>query len=321
VDDRWRAVLDGHPDVDGIVAFPRRELSGSGGGARNRPAAFRTVMRFLRELREVGASAPGSVAIDFHGNLRSGAVLAATRATVRLGYRGHQQKEGNRWFLTHRLPSGSRRQSRMARNLALVEALGLPIEPMPDAGLPCDPAVETRVGEAVRRAVGGAAPYAVLNPGASTAQAYKKPPIAFLVAASRALARRDVRPLVVWGPDEREDAEAVVRASGGTAALAPPTTIPELAAVLRGARAFVGGDTGPMHLACAVGCPVIAIYGPTDPDVNAPWGVPSRRVFPRNRRYTGIKKIDRSAGGFEGIETGEIERAVEGILKDPRCAR
>ena len=71
-------------------------------------------------------------------------------------------------------------------------------------------------------------------------------------------------------------------------------------------------------MACAVGCPVVGIYGPTDPRVNQPWAVPFRTVFPEGRAYTGIKREDRAAGAFEGIAPQRIESAVEELLTESR---
>jgi hypothetical protein len=64
---------------------------------------------------------------------------------------------------------------------------------------------------------------------------------------------------------------------------------------------------------------VIGIYGPTDPLVNTPWGVPFEIVAPPERRYTGIKAIDRRFG-FEGIDERLVVRAIEGVLARPRSA-
>jgi hypothetical protein len=61
---------------------------------------------------------------------------------------------------------------------------------------------------------------------------------------------------------------------------------------------------------------VVGIYGPTDPEVNSPWGVPFETVFPRGRRYTGIKRLDREAGGFDGIRPGAVEEAISRILAE-----
>ena len=72
--------------------------------------------------------------------------------------------------------------------------------------------------------------------------------------------------LVAWGPGERELAESI------GAPLAPETTLRELAALLHRARLVVGGDTGPLHLAAALGTPVVGIFGPTNPVRNGPYG-------------------------------------------------
>jgi heptosyltransferase-1 len=138
-----------------------------------------------------------------------------------------------------------------------------------------------------------------------------------LAAAARALAARGITPVVVHGPGEEADADRVVEASSGEAALAPPTDLRMLAAVIKGARLLVAGDSGPLHLACAAGCPVVAIYGPTDPVINAPWGVPHASVFPPGRSYTGIKRTDRTASGFEGITVEAVAAAVNDVLD--RC--
>jgi ADP-heptose:LPS heptosyltransferase len=251
--------------------------------------------------------------VDFHGNLRSGLVGRMSGAEVRVGYAGHQQKEGNRLFTTHRVPSGDRRTPRMERNLDLVRALGLADGPLPVGRLPIADA-GTAEASAIANRLGPAGGYAVVSPGASALQAYKKPPSDLLVGACRQLSVRNTAALVVYGPGEESDARTVVEAAGGSATLAPPTRLPTLAALLRNARLFVGGDSGPLHMACAVGCPVLGIYGPTDPQVNQPWGVPFVAVAPPGRRYTGIKRRDREAGGFDGLTAGAVKAAVDQLL-------
>ena len=134
-----------------------------------------------------------------------------------------------------------------------------------------------------------------------------------LAAACKQLAARRVLPLVVWGPGEKDDATAVVATAGG-ARLAPPTDLATLAALLAGARLFVGGDSGPLHLACATGCPVLALYGPTDPEVNRPWAVPYRSIHPPGRIYTGIQRLDRRHG-FDGLAAEAVEHAIDELLR------
>jgi lipopolysaccharide heptosyltransferase II len=85
-------------------------------------------------------------------------------------------------------------------------------------------------------------------------------------------------PVVSWGPGEEPDAATVVRLMGARAALAPPTTIRQLAALFERSRLYVGTDSGPMHLASALGVPTVALFGPSDPARFAPYRSPSRVV-------------------------------------------
>jgi ADP-heptose:LPS heptosyltransferase len=309
-DERWAAFLGDHRDIDGVVALPRARLCGLARSWTGWPLLPREVARLGRSLRELAPE----IALDFHGNLRSGIVGLLSGARVRLGYGSHQQKEGNRFFTTHRVDSGPRRTGRIERNLQLIRALGLPDGPLPDGGLPRSAQAERDAREMVARGAASGVPYAVLSAGASRRQSYKKPPPALLAAAARELAHRGVTPLVAYGPGEEVDAAQVVEASGGTARLLPPTDLRVLSALLGGARLFCGGDSGPLHLACALGCPVVGIYGPTDPEVNAPWGAPHRAVAPPGRHYTGIQRIDRRAGSFEGITGEAVREAVAEVL-------
>lgn len=312
LDDRWRVLLDDHPDLDRLVSLPRKNWARMSRNPLGWPALLRSLAAVRRRLRELGAD----LALDFHGNLRSGVICRFTGAPVRVGYAGHQQKEGNRWFTTHRVPSGDRRTPRMERNLDLVRFLGAEERPLPDGGLPLVARGRPRAVEVLRAAGAHGNRYAVVSPGASAAQSYKKPPPELLVAACRELAAGGLLNLVVHGPGEEADARRTVEASGGSARLAPPTDLPALAALLDGAALFVGGDSGPLHLACAVGCPVLGIYGPTDPEVNRPWGVSHRVVFPAGRQYTGIRRVDRAAGGFDGLGADRVAAAAADLLRE-----
>jgi ADP-heptose:LPS heptosyltransferase len=156
--------------------------------------------------------------------------------------------------------------------------------------------------------------YAVISPGVSVSQAYKKPPPQLLAAAAERLMRAGIGVLVTHGPGELQDAENVAAQAGHGVVIAPPTSLPLLFHLIRNAALFVGGDTGPLHIACAFGTPVLGLYGPTDPAVNAPWNAPSETVFPRDRTYTGIKKIDRAGSGFDGMTATMVVDSLERLL-------
>jgi ADP-heptose:LPS heptosyltransferase len=144
--------------------------------------------------------------------------------------------------------------------------------------LPEAPEAAARVDAWLRRE--RVARFAVLHPGSSARGREKRwPPDRFGTLAHLLAVRRGLASLVSFGPDERPLAEGVVAAGGGAARLAPPTAgVLELAALLARAALFVGGDTGPLHLASAVGTPSVALFGPKDPRVYAPWQARSRVV-------------------------------------------
>jgi len=163
------------------------------------------------------------------------------------------------------------RLNRVDRNLEAVAALGVAQGPT-SALLPERPG-EAAEAEAMLAAVAPARPRVLISPGVSRRQAFKAWPAERYAALARRLdGRAGLRPIVVWGPGEEALARAVVAGAAGAAILAPPTRLRTLAALLRRADLFVGADTGPMHLAWIVGCRVVALFGPTDPRLNAPRG-------------------------------------------------
>jgi heptosyltransferase-1 len=309
----WTQLLRDHPAVDSIDGLPRSELRAYARSPLMWPSLAGATWRIASRLRTLHAG----LVLDFHGDLRTGLLGRVTGAPVRVGYEGHQQKEGNRLFTTHRVPAGDRRTPRLTRNLLLVSALGLPARPVPDAGITIGAAASS-AAHAIARSLVGDGEYAVLNPGASRRQAYKKPPALLFGAAARALAGHRIASIVVCGPGEEADADRVMDAADGGAYRAPATSLATLAALLRGARVFVGGDSGPLHLACGVGCPVVGLYGPTDPVVNGPWNVPSVALAAPDSAHTGIKRIDRAAEGFEGLSAEAVTDAIREILAQPR---
>jgi ADP-heptose:LPS heptosyltransferase len=127
---------------------------------------------------------------------------------------------------------------------------------------------------------------------------------------------RGFRSLVTWGPGEERLAERVVAASRDAATRCFPTTLVEYVAIARRARLVVGADTGPLHLACAVGTPVVGIYGPTDPARNGPFSaqdVVVRRTplcSPCHRKRCAIHD-----GVMGAITAAEVLRAIDRRLR------
>jgi len=119
-----------------------------------------------------------------------------------------------------------------------------------------------------------------------------------------------VRTLLIWGPGEEPLVQRLVRAATYTPAVAPATTLLQLAALLTRCRVFVGGDTGPLHLAAAVGTPTVALFGPSNPQRNGPFGrghVVLHRQLPCSNCYR------RACDHWECLPGIEVEAVVQAV--------
>ena len=149
-------------------------------------------------------------------------------------------------------------------------------------------------------------------PGASRKQAYKKPPARLLAAAARQLATRGVLPLVVYGPGEEAEAEAVVRES--PARRTPPTDL-HVPHALRSANHHSWGDSGPLHLACAVGCPV---HGSVRSDRSrrerALGSAEHRAPSGGQGLHRDLETRSQAPGGFDGLGEDEVRAAVDRLV-------
>ena len=122
--------------------------------------------------------------------------------------------------------------------------------------------------------------------------------------------------LVVWaGNDEKRMAEEIAAGSGGHAHVGPNTSLGELASLARRARLFLGSDTGPLHLAAAVGTPCVGLYGPWPAKIHGPYGaqhIALQKAFfdgPTHKKRSAPKEI------MEAIEVEDVCRACDEILQ------
>jgi ADP-heptose:LPS heptosyltransferase len=163
----------------------------------------------------------------------------------------------------------------------------------------------------LRERIGGDRSFALINPGAAWPNK-RWPPDRLGQVALAVRERHDLTPVVLWGPGEEGLAREVVEAARGTALLSPPTTVADLVALARGAALMVSGDTGPAHLASAVGTPVVGIYGPTRPARNGP--LSPRDVTVSRDASCGChhrRRCARDRMCLLDIEAGEVVDAIE----------
>ena len=150
--------------------------------------------------------------------------------------------------------------------------------------------------------------YAVLNPGAGWPS--KMWPAERYGALARQLHEvHGVPSIAVWGlKTELPLAETIVAISAGHAQLAPPTTMMELAALCRRAALFVGSDTGPMHLAVAVGTPTISMHGSSRADWCGAYGLENIRL---QIRYEDGSSLERRRADDAAMRAITVEMAAE----------
>jgi ADP-heptose:LPS heptosyltransferase len=148
-------------------------------------------------------------------------------------------------------------------NLGLLSVLGVMA---PARAFPIE-AADTDAARHAQAQAGG--PYVLLNPGAAWPNK-RWPPARLAAIAAELGARHGLRSIVLWGPGEEALANEVVAGAKGAAFVSPKTTIADLVALARRAALMVSGDTGPTHIAAALGTPIVGIYGPTRPARNGP---------------------------------------------------
>ena len=226
----------------------------------------------------------------------------------------HLREKGARPFYSE-VDSGQAEDHVVRKNLRLLRTLGI------DSTTVEFPLriVSSPVLDDVRREF-GETPFALLNPGAAWPNK-RWFSDRFGAVASFLRDVRGMRSLVLWGPGEAPLAHAVVEASEGAATVAPPTTVVDLLALSRAASLMVSGDTGPLHIAAAAGTPIVAIFGPTDPQRNGPLSpddIAVSRYATCGCHYN--RRCRQSAWCLTDITTAEVIAGIQQRLSRVRVA-
>jgi heptosyltransferase-1 len=230
-----------------------------------------TLEQIARVWNDVRA-ARYDVAIDLQGAIRSAVLAHWSGAPVVYGAAQTRESPATLWYTRRAIPRGAHV---IEQNLSIAAAVTGKDMSAPQVEFPRDGEAEGRIER--RLSADGVTEFAIINPGAGWGA--KRWPAERYGRVARGLADSGVQPVVNVGPGEERMALAVEEASGGEA-IAVACSISELIALTRRAKLFIGGDTGPLHLAAALRVPVVAIFGPTDPARNGPYG--TRSVVLRN---------------------------------------
>jgi lipopolysaccharide heptosyltransferase I len=262
----FAGLLRDHPMLDDVIPFDRRRF----GRMWWNPRAHLDFWRFVRELRRRRFD----LVVDLQGLFRSGFLARATGAAQRIGLADARETAWIFYSRRARCPADARHA--VERNCAVADLLGLRVRP-PRFPLEASPAAIAGVRELLRETTGDEVPHFIaVLPGARWPSKLW-PPQRFAELIDRLHAEGRPRGVLLGAAEDRAVAGAIVES-----AKCPPinlvgrTTLPQLVAALALADLVVAHDSGPMHVAAALGRPIVAIFGPTDPGRTGPYAADVR---------------------------------------------
>jgi lipopolysaccharide heptosyltransferase I len=318
VEEEAAGVLLGHPLLDHVVVSGRRRWGKEVSAPMRWPSALRETWALVSELR----AGRYDLAVDLQGLLKSAVMLAVTGARVRVGFAN--AREGSRWVLTHQVRLPSRPMHAVDRYLEVASFLGA--NPVSKAFvLPCEPEDEMRADALlVEAGIGPGDRVVALNPQARwPTKLWGEDRFARL---GDILARRcGARIFIIGSPSDLPLANRVAaRMKAIPFVAAGRTDLRLLIALLKRVDLLVTLDSGPMHLGAALGIPLVALFGPTDPRLTGPYqgdGVVLREPLPCSpclKRRCQIKE-DRLC--MRSISEAEVADAAMAILAAGRGCR
>lgn len=297
VEEKAAPVLEGNRDLDELILLERKRLGGF--------SAFHYFPRWLRILR----AKRFDCALDLHHLFKSGIIAYASGAPLRVGFR--KLREGNFIFMNRWIRPDRRHSHAVDKYLSLLSALGIHeakwVRRFP---LAWDSGDEKAIGQFLtQHGLGQNEPWVGVNPGANW-ESKRWMPERYAKVADQLVEQCGVQILVLWGPGERFVAEAVARAMTQKPLIAPETTLKQLMALIHRCRLLISGDSGPLHIAAALGVPAVALFGPSDPIRNGPYGESHVVIQSSVPPATHYQIKERGSHWMEAITTEEVLAAA-----------
>ena len=266
VEDKSSSILEGHPDLDELLVFERKKIA----GLLKHPLCFfeglSLLARFLGKIRGAGYD----LVFDFHGILKSGLIAAFTCSPSRVGFAKDFVKEFNHLFTNRKIIPSDARLPRVTRNLELIRPFvsGENTAEKPVIGIAGNHREKARAF--MTEKFGDHHPLVAVHPGTSR-DIKKWSARSFAMVCDMVAESLDAKVVLTWGPGELGEAELICSLAKTRPEVGMQTdSLFELAAILEACDLMITVDSGPMHIGSAVGTPVIAIFGPTDIQVNSP---------------------------------------------------
>lgn len=266
------------------------------------PKTWEQIGAALSELRGVGYQ----IAVDFQGAARSAMIAHWSGAPIVYGAMQPRENISTMFYTRPVMTDGDHV---VEQSMSLAEAVADKHLPMLAVEFPLDESAEKECDQ--KLALLGVGDFALLNPGAGWGA--KQWPAERYGSVASKLAEAGLKSLINFGPGEEQLAHQVEMVSHGTAQPIS-CSLTQLIALTRRAKVFIGGDTGPLHLAAALRIPVVGIYGPTNPVRNGPFG--TRSVVLRSQSsITSHKRHQATEEGLLEITSLQVIAAVHELLK------
>lgn len=297
-------LLMGHPACDEVIVYDHQGRHAGLGGK----------WTLVRQLQGLAAD----MAILFQNAFEAALLTWLAGIPIRYGYATDRRG----WLLSHPVPVPAWKDQR--HQVVYFQEMLRPLGAGLEQGPPAVPAWEFADGGGVhlsRFGIEESMTLIGLNPGSVYGDAKRWLPDRFAAAADRLVTEtqereepdRPVRCVIVGGPGE----EALGQAIGGMMQTHPlvlsgRTTLQELMAVVRRCRCFLTNDTGPMHIAAALGVPVVAVFGPTNPVTTGPCG--ARQIVVRHDMRCAPCLLRSCPIDHRCMTSVEVEEVVEAAL-------
>jgi lipopolysaccharide heptosyltransferase I len=300
-------LLSGHPDLDEVILFERERWGGLTGFARR----AREMWGFVRTLRR----GRFDLAVDLQGLFRSALVSFLSGAKQRVGFA--DARELGYLFYNVRVPRrrGDEPVHAVDRYLDVARTLGLVLSDRPVFHVAVGDEARKFAREALAAVDLGARPVVVMLPS-SRWQTKRWPGDCFAELGDRVASSLGAT-VVFLG--SQADEPLVERIRGmmkeRSVSLAGKTTVKQSAAILEKASAVVASDTGPMHLAVALGCAVVSLYGPTSPARTGPYGGDARLFVSTRECAPCFRELCEDAKCMRDILVDDVYEAVRGFLE------
>lgn len=261
------SLLYGSPDIDEVFVVERHSWTGKLKNPFLAPLAIYQILCAVAALRRRRFD----LCLDFQGNARSAAVCLSSASRVRIGFSPRNVREFASISYTRTVKLPRAKMTRAQKNLHLLKAVGIKPEKVNASFHFSQPEMSAVDRFFAEQGISDKRVVAV-HAGTSRFGAFKRwDEKKYAEVCFRLRSQFSVIPLLTFGPGEKEMAEKINSLSGSACIIAPELSgLKELAYLLKRCSLFIGADTGPLHIAAAVGTPVIAIFGPKDPQIYAP---------------------------------------------------